>query len=90
MGLRSTLKKQALGLSQQALEKLFADEKRAGQLAQALGAVQRGKAALDTTQKVVLNQLSFATRSDFKQVGKQLGSLKKRIRALDEKLGKLT
>ena len=44
---RTKLKKQALELSQKAMERLMADEKRARQMASALGSVQRGKKALD-------------------------------------------
>ncbi|GMU59153.1 MAG: hypothetical protein AMXMBFR34_09160 [Myxococcaceae bacterium] len=89
MGLRSTLKKRALGLSQKAMERLFADEARAQKIAEALGTVQRGKQAFDSTQRVVLNQLNFATKADFKELGRQLSSLRKRVKALDEKLGVL-
>ncbi|MCC6336071.1 MAG: hypothetical protein IT380_19035 [Myxococcales bacterium] len=89
MGLRSTLKKRALGLSQKAMERLFADEARAQKIAEAIGTVQRGKQAFDSTQRVVLNQLNFATKADFKELGRQLSSLRKRVKALDEKLGVL-
>jgi len=89
MGLRSKLKKQALGLSQRAMEKLFADEARAQKIAEAIGTVQRGKQVFDSTQRVVMHQLNFATKSDFKELGKQLSSLRKRVRAMDEKLSAL-
>ncbi|MEW6431886.1 MAG: hypothetical protein AB1730_10295 [Myxococcota bacterium] len=89
MGIRSKLKKQALGLSQKAMEKLFADEKRAQKVAEVIGTVQRGKQAFDSTQRVVLHQLSFATKADFKDLGKQLGGLRRRVKALDEKLSTL-
>jgi hypothetical protein len=89
MGLRSTLKKKALGLSQKAMERLFADEKRAQKIAAAIGSVQRGKRAFDSTQRVVLNQLNLATRADFKDLGRTLSTLRKRVKALDEKLTSL-
>ncbi len=89
MGIRSELKRRALGLSSKALERLFADERRAQQVAEAIGAVQRGKEAIDQTQAVVMHQLNFATRGDFKALGKQLGSLKRRVEALDAKLSAL-
>lgn len=89
MGIRSKLKKQAMGLSQKAMEKLFADEGRAQKIAEAIGTVQRGKKAFDTTQAVVMHQLNFATKSDFKDLGKQLGGLRRRVKALDEKLSAL-
>lgn len=89
MGLRSELKQQAMKLSQKAMEKLFADEKRAQKVAEAIGAVQRGKQTIDQTQAVVMHQLNFATRGDFKALGKQLSALRRRIQALDEKLAAL-
>jgi polyhydroxyalkanoate synthesis regulator phasin len=80
------MKERAMGLSARAMERLFADEHRAARVAEALGAVQRGKAAVDRTQTVVMHQLNFATRADFKELNRSLTSLKKRIKALDEKL----
>ena len=90
MGIRQDLKKQALEVSQKAVEKLMADEKRALALAQALGSVQRGKQALDRGQEELMRALSFATRSDFKTVGKKLSGLKRRLRELDEKLEEIS
>ncbi len=89
MGLTGELKKRALALSQKAMEKLFADEKRAMRIATAIGNVQKGKQALDRGQEQVMHALGFATRGDYKAVGKQLSSLKRRARELDEKLGAL-
>ncbi len=86
MGIREELKKQALGMSQKAMEKLMADEKRAMALAQALGSVQRGKQALDKGQEELMRVLHFAPKSDFKAVGKKLSALKRRLRELDKKL----
>jgi hypothetical protein len=86
MGIRQELKKQALDVSQKAVEKLMADEKRAMVLAQALGSVQRGKQALDRGQEELMRALGFAPRSDFKAVGRKLSGLKRRLRELDEKL----
>jgi len=48
--------------------------------------VQRGKQALDRGQEELMRALNFATRSDFKAVGKKLSGLKRRLRELDEKL----
>lgn len=89
MGLTSKIKKQAMGLSAKAMEKLFADERRAQKIAEAIGAVQRSKQAIDSTQRVVMHQLNFATKTDFKDLGKALSSLKKRVKSLDEKLSRL-
>ena len=89
MGWRSGLKKQVTELSQVALERLFADEKRANRIANALGTVQRGKAAFVRTQDELMRVLNFAPRSEFKKLGKQLSSLKRRVKELDEKVTRL-
>jgi hypothetical protein len=89
MSITSRLKQQAMGLSQRAMERLFADEKRAQKVVEVMGRAQQAKKSFDSTQRVVLHQFNFATRQDFKDLGKQLSGLKKRIRALDEKLGRL-
>lgn len=86
MGIRKDLTKKALEVSQKAMEKLMADEKRAMKVAEAIGSVQRGKQALDRTQDQVLKALNLATRSDYKAMGKKLSSLKRRLRDLEEKL----
>ena len=86
MGLRSQLKAKALSLSQKAVERLMADEKRAMKIAEAVGNVQRGKQAIDRSQEQVMRALSLATRSDFKAIGKQMSAMKRRLRELEEKL----
>ena len=86
MGFTDRLRKEALGLSQKAMERLFSDDKRAGQIANMIGKVQQGKAAFDKGQVQVMHQLNFASKSDFKEIGKQLSALRRRVRELDEKL----
>lgn len=92
MGLRSkiqkAIEKEAMGLSQKAMEKLFADEGRAQKIAQAIGTVQRGKQAMDDTQRALMHSLSFATKADFKDLGKKLSALKRRVKNLEEMLSK--
>lgn len=89
MAISERIKKQVVGWSQKGMERLFADEKRAMKLANALGTVQRGKEKLDQTQTALMRQLNFATRSDFKDIGRQLSGLKRRARSLEEKLSQL-
>ncbi len=89
LGIRTILKNRALGLTQKALERLMADETRAGAVANAVGTVQRGKRALDRSQDEVMRALSFAPKSDLKALGKRLSLLKKRLRALDAKATRL-
>ncbi len=86
MSLGKRLRKRAIGLSQQAMARLFADEGRAQKIAEAIGAVQRGKESLDKTQRLVMNQFNFATRQDFKDLGRSLSGLKRRVRDLEKKL----
>ena len=86
MGFADRLKQRAMGLGQKAMERLFADEKRAQRVVEVMGKAQQAKKSLDSTQRVVMHQLNFATRQDFKDLGKQLSGLKKRLRSLDEKL----
>lgn len=90
MGIGDELKKKALGVSAKAMEKLMADEKRAMQVANAIGKVQRGKQALDRGQEELMRAFNFAPKSDFKAVGKKLSNLKRRLRELDEKLDSLS
>src|SRR5690349_21828688 len=71
MGIGKELKKRALSMSAKAMEKLMADEKRAMQIANAIGTVQRGKQALDKGQEEILRALNFTSKSDFKAVGKK-------------------
>jgi hypothetical protein len=90
MGARKSLKEQALGGAQKAVEKLMADEKRAMAIASALGSVQRGKQALDRGQEELMRALNFAPRGDYKAVGKKLSGLKRRLRELDAKLDEIS
>jgi hypothetical protein len=89
MGLTDDLKKQAMSLSQRALEKLMANERRAMRIAGAIGKVQRGREAWNRGQDELMRSLSFAPKSDFKAIGKRLASLKRRVRELEEKLDRL-
>ncbi|MBF5043992.1 hypothetical protein FGE12_16460 [Aggregicoccus sp. 17bor-14] len=90
MGIRKNLKQQAMGVSQKAMEKLFADEQRAMKIASAIGTVQRGKKALDRSQDELMRVLHLAPKSDFKALGKQLSGLKRRLRALEEKVAAIS
>ncbi len=69
--------------------KKVADEQRAQWVAQAVGRFQRGKKALDRGQEELMHALQLAAKSDFGKVGKQLSSLKRRTRELEERLDRL-
>jgi hypothetical protein len=89
MGISNGIKKQAMAISQRALERIMADERRAARVAQAIGALQRGKRAFDRGQDEMLRVFSFAAKGDYRSIGKQLSALKRRLRDLDEKLDQL-
>jgi hypothetical protein len=86
---KRSLRAQALGMSQKAFERLMADEQRAQWVAQAVGRVQRGKKALDKGQEELMHAFQLAARSDFGKMGKQLSSLKRRTRELEERVDRL-
>ena len=81
MGIRHVVKTRALAW--------LAEERRAQGLAVALGSLQRGKQAWDRRQEELLRTLHYAPRGDFQAVGKKLSGLKRRLRELDKKLGRL-
>lgn len=86
---RSSFRAQALGISQKAFERVMGDEQRAQWVARALGRVQRGKRALDRGQEELMHAFQLAAKSDFGKVSKQLSSLKRRTRELEERLDRL-
>lgn len=88
MGLASNLKQQALGFSQKFVERVFADERRAQRVVEVLGRAQQAKKSIDSTHRMLMHQLNFTTRQDFRDLGRQLSGLKKRLRSIDDKLGK--
>jgi hypothetical protein len=90
MGLRQSLKRRALKLTEEALGRLMADERRAMRVAQVVGGVQRGKRRLDRSQERLLHALNFASKGDFKALGKKLSVLKRRARELDERVDGLS
>ncbi len=89
MGLAKSLKKKAFDLSGKAMEKLLADEDRAMQIAKAVGAVQKGKKAVEKAQDDVLHAIGYANRADYKELGKKISALKRRARDLAAKVEKL-
>ncbi|MBL8912150.1 MAG: hypothetical protein JNM17_15755 [Archangium sp.] len=89
MSITSRLKERVMGVGQKAMERLFADEKRAQKVVEVIGKAQQAKKSVDSAQRVVMHQFNFATKQDFKDLGKQLSGLKKRLRSLDEKIAAL-
>ncbi len=83
------LKSKTVGMLGKAVEKVLADERRAAKVAHAVGAMQKGKEALDRAQENLLKNLGIASRTDYKEVGKRVSALKRRVRHLAEKVEKL-
>jgi hypothetical protein len=87
MGIVGKLKSQGTKLAGEAATKLFADEKRAKQVGEALNFVLKSRKAIDEAQEKALRGMGVASSGDLKAAGKRLASLRKNARKLDEKLG---
>ncbi len=84
-----TLRERAAELGIKAMGKLFEDPKRAEAIAAAIGGLQRAKQALDDAQEKALRAAGLPTREDFKEAGKRISALKRRVRELSEELDQL-
>ena len=84
-----TLRERAAELGIKAMGKLFEDPKRAEAIAAAIGGLQRAKQALDDAQEKALRAAGLPTRVDFKEAGKRISALKRRVRELSEELDQL-
>ena len=89
MGIADVLRSKSTEIAGKAVEKVFADEQRARQLAGLVGALQQGRKAIDAAQEQMLRSAGVASSDDLKAAGKRLAQLRKSARALDEKLGAL-
>lgn len=83
------LKTRTMGMLGKTVERILADEKRAAKVAKAVGRMQKGKEALDKAQESALRAVGFASKNDYKDVGKKISSLKRRVRHLAEKIEKI-
>lgn len=84
-----TLRERATELGMKAMGKLFEDPKRAEAIAAAIGGLQRAKLALDEVQEKALRAAGLVTREDFKDAGKRISALKRRVRELADDLDHL-
>jgi hypothetical protein len=84
-----TLRERATELGMKAMGKLFEDPKRAEAIASAIGSLQRAKQALDEVQEKTLRAAGLVTREDFKDAGKRLSALKRKMRELGDELDRL-
>jgi hypothetical protein len=81
-----TVRERAAELGLKAMGKLFEDPKRAETIAKAIGGLQQAKLALDEAQEKALRAAGLVTREDFKNAGKRLSALKRRVRDLADDL----
>lgn len=86
MAASKTLRERATEVGMKAMGKLFEDPRRAEAIAKAIGALQKAKEALDDAQEKALRAAGLVTREDFKDVGKRLSALKRRVRELADDL----
>src|SRR4029077_20697136 len=84
-----TLRERAAELGMKAMGKLFEDPKRAEAIASAIGGLQRAKQALDEAQEKALRAAGLVTREDFKDAGKRISALKRKVRELADELDAL-
>ena len=84
-----TLRERATELGMKAMGKLFEDPRRAEAIAAAIGGLQRANQALDDVQEKTLRAAGLVTREDFKDAGKRLSALKRKMRELGDELDRL-
>ncbi len=89
MALADGLKARAAKLSGKALERLFADEKRAAKLSSAMQAVQDGREKLTSLQDGALHAAQWATGEDARALGRRMSSIRRRLEDLDARLARL-
>ena len=84
-----TLRERAAELGIKAMGKLFEDPRRAEAIARTIGGLQRAKQALDEAQEKALRAAGLVTREDFKDAGKRISAMKRRVRELSAELDQL-
>ena len=90
MSMLKQLKDGSARLSGKALEKLFEDPRRAERIAQAAGAVQRGKQRLESAQGQVLHAMGFASQDDYAALRKRISAARRQAKHVLEQLEKLS
>jgi hypothetical protein len=89
MDVVKSLRVKGMALAGQAMEKVFADQRRAEQIGELLGMLQKSRKRLDDAQEAAMKGLGLASSGDLKAASKRLAGLRKSARQLDEKLGTL-
>lgn len=87
--MRQGLRSRTLGMLGKTVERLLSDDQRAARVARAVGTVQKSKEALDKAQESAMRAMGLASKRDFKEAGKQVSALRRRVRHLAEKIEKM-
>jgi hypothetical protein len=85
---KADLKSRTFGLLSKTVEKVLSDEQRAAKVAKAVGSVQKGKDAFDKAQENFMRALGMPSKRDYKDMGKRISALKRRVRHLAERVEK--
>lgn len=83
------LKSKAAKLGNKAVERLSKNEKAMTAVFKAVTRMQAGKKSLDKLGDGFLHALGFASRADYKALGKRIGGLKKKLRETSSTLDAL-
>jgi hypothetical protein len=86
MSVGSRIRKRAMKLGTKAFGALMADEKRAQRIADAFGAAQKSREALDKAQEQLLHTLGFAAKDDYRQLLRGVVGLSERIAGIERKV----
>lgn len=86
MNVVQELKSRGTRLAGNALNWVFADERRAQKVGELLTLVQKGRAAVDAAQENALRTVGVASSGSVKDAGRRLAALRRSARKLDEKL----
>jgi len=89
MGIVDMIKSRGAEAVGKAMEKLFEDPKRAEQVAELVGAIQRGRKTIGDAQEAAFQALGVVSRGEVQAAGKRLAALRKTARKLDDRLGQL-
>jgi hypothetical protein len=86
---KQDLKARTFALVGKTMEKLLSDEQRAAKVARAVGTVQKSKDVYDKAQESFMRAMNMPSKRDYKDMGRRISALKRRVRHAAEKLEKL-
>ncbi len=83
------MKQRAFQVLGRLAERALADERRAAAFAKAIGHLQRARDEAAKLQEGALRSLGLASKSDYRDLNRELSSLRRRVRRLAESLDEL-